>query len=137
MEIKYDYFENTVLANCINTIRNSVLHHSGKHSCLYIGISSDIETRAKGHARKAVKDIVLPCRGWHSMIVLYKTGGRDKVIKLERSLIRFVRSSGIMAHKCLNRTVGGELPGYYSPYFLYLLLGPKSVRNIYWGVTQL
>jgi hypothetical protein len=47
--------------------------------------------------------------------------------------LRFLRASPTNAHKCLSKSMGGELLDPYRHDYIYVLPGPASFRQAYWG----
>ena len=128
-EIVYWYshwkLEKTDLANLKNAVTTYVL----QAPCHYVGITDNPKRRYDEEHRK---------NGWITMVVVHKTTRVGVAQRLEKRLIRHLRESPY-ASRCLNQTMGGETPRQSSDrgsYYVYILLGPGSVRNRVWGEPE-
>lgn len=105
-------------------LRIALMRYAQQGECLYIGISGDVDKRSQqGHSRYP----------WTRMVCIHNTTKRDDARKIEQKLIRHLRESRLHAYKCLNRSMGGELQDFYTHYYIYILIGPPSVRDAFWG----
>ncbi len=133
-KIEYNYYEGSDFSNVEQGLKIAVSKYARQAKCVYIGITGDIEQRTQRHyarSRKRPNDVNLGI-GWTRMIAIYNTTSDSDAKQAEKVLIKFLRMSPDLAHKCLNKTMGGELIDQYKHYFVYILLGPESVRKAYW-----
>ena len=84
------------------------------------------------HDREGGGSVPKQSQGWTERVAIYNTTKAKDAQMAEKALTKFLRSSPINAYKCLNKTMGGELIDQYHHYYIYLLLGPASVRHAYW-----
>lgn len=104
-------------------LRITLMRYAQQAECIYIGISGDVDKRSiRGHSKYP----------WRRMVCIHNTTSRDDARKIEIKLIRHLRESRQHAYKCLNRSMGGELQDFYQHYYIYVLMGPSSVRNVFW-----
>ena len=131
----FRYFEGPPVSTYIERLKDSTRYYANKYNCVYIGITGDIDQRTKAHFSRSKRGGVaapVQSQGWTERIAIYNTTDANDARMAEKALIKFLRSSPGNAHKCLNKTMGGELIDQYHHYYIYLLLGPGSVRNTYW-----
>ncbi|MCB2180912.1 MAG: hypothetical protein KQH63_02665 [Desulfobulbaceae bacterium] len=137
MDIKEDflYSQGPPVAQHIEGLKKAVINYAGQAACVYIGITGDIDKRTRAHfARSKRRPFEAdPSQGWTRMVAIYNTTNARDAQEAEKLLIKFLRASPAFAHKCLNKTLGGELIDQYQHYYIYVLLGPASVRQAYWG----
>lgn len=128
------YDEGPPVALYIDGLKRAVAQYARQADCVYIGITGDIDKRTKAHFSRSKKrpSGAHPSQGWTRMIAIYNTPDARDAQESEKLLIKFLRSSEAYAHKCLNKTMGGELIDQYLHYYIYVLLGPKFVRQAYW-----
>ena len=132
----FRYFEGPSVGQFLPNLKKSTYDYAIQHDCIYVGITGDIDQRTKAHfkrSRGGGNTVPRKSQGWSQRIAIYNTTDSNDARNAEKALIRYLRSSRVLAHKCLNKTMGGELVDQYHHYYVYLLLGPSSVRNIYWG----
>jgi predicted GIY-YIG superfamily endonuclease len=129
------YDQGPPVARYIEGLKKAVTNYAGQASCVYIGITGDIDRRTRTHFLRSKKRPLDPDpgQGWTRMVAIYNTTSGEDARTAEKQLIRFLRASPTNAHKCLNKSMGGELLDQYHHYYIYVLLGPASVRQAYWG----
>lgn len=133
--IDFKYDQGPPVHRYIEGLKRAVSNYAGQAACVYIGITGDIDQRTQAHLKRSKIRLNAPNpgKGWTRMIAIYNTTTAKDAQDAEKLLIKFLRSSSTYAHKCLNKTMGGELIDQYHHYYIYVLLGPESVRQAYWG----
>ena len=136
MEIKEDflYDQGPPVSSYIEGLKSAVSNYARQATCVYIGITGDIDQRTGIHFRRSKKRPLgaNPGHGWTRMVAIYNITKAQDAQTAEKLLIKFLRSSIAHAHKCLNKTMGGEFIDQYQHYYVYVLIGPASVRQAYW-----
>ncbi len=134
MQEDFLYHQGPPVASFMTSLKQAVAQYANQADCIYIGITGDIDQRSRAHFNRSknLPSGINPGQGWTRMVAIYNTTQAHDAQQAEKELIKYLRSSPAHAYKCLNKSMGGELIDQYQHYYIYILLGPASVRQAYW-----